>query len=75
MTEEEWLAVVNPGTHAGYRELSKFIDYAEQQGWKRKLRLFACGCVRRFWHFLPEGAGRTAVVLTERWVDRRAHAL
>lgn len=72
MTEAEWLAMVNPGTPAGYRELRKFIDYAEKQDWKRKLRLFACGCTRHFWHLLPEGAARDAVVVTERWVDHEA---
>jgi hypothetical protein len=38
---------------------------------ERKLKLFACCCCRRVWHYL-EGTCRTAVEVTERFADGEA---
>jgi hypothetical protein len=71
MTEAEWLTATEAkwvnGSH-----LLKLIDFAAKQGLKRKLRLFACGCARRFVLHLPEGVARVAIVVTEQWVDHEA---
>jgi hypothetical protein len=42
------------------------------QASSRKYLLFACTCVRRLWHLLPDERSREAVKVTERFVDGRA---
>jgi len=63
MTEQEWLASVEPGG------MLRFLrDYASD----RKLRLFACACCRHIWHFLTDRRCRAAVEQAERYADGQA---
>jgi hypothetical protein len=39
---------------------------------ERKLRLFACACVRRTWHLLSNHQSREAVEVVERYADSQA---
>lgn len=59
MTESEWNACADP---------QPMLKFLRSQASGRKVRLFACGCCRRYWHLLDE-AGRHAVEATEAWVD------
>src|SRR5687767_14312492 len=62
MTEAEWLACAQP--HAMLDELP------ETRQNDRKMRLFACACVRRVWHALRElGPEREAVEIAERFAE------
>jgi hypothetical protein len=45
------------------------LDSLSQQTSERKLRLFACACVRRIWHLLTESACRRLVEMAERHAD------
>lgn len=49
------------------------LAYVRESLGERKLRLFACACVRRVWQCLDEVALKN-VALTERYVDRTATA-
>jgi hypothetical protein len=61
MAELEWLAAVNLHT------MWPVLEAREGSG--RKLRLFACSCIRRIWDHLPTEASRSAVVVAERYAD------
>jgi hypothetical protein len=59
MTERKWLTCTEP---------QRMIDFIRNRASERKLRLFACACCRRVWHFLtPEG--RAGVQVAERYAD------
>jgi hypothetical protein len=64
MTEAEWLACDNP---------HPMLDFVRESISERKIRLFACACVRQVWKRLDE-QDRMNVDLTERYVDRVANA-
>src|SRR4051794_32784646 len=68
MTEYEWTACSDPMEMAvPLRHVGKSSD--------RKLRLFACACVRIVWDHLLDGRSRTAVEITEEFADgKRASA-
>src|SRR5438445_2790557 len=62
MTEAEWLAATDPGP---------MLDFlcASGKASERKLRLFACACVRRVWHLLGDHRSRKAVEVAESLAD------
>ena len=63
MSEREWLE----GTKTWF-----MLPHIPQPASERKLRLFACACVRRVWHvwhLLPDERSRGAVEVAERFAD------
>jgi hypothetical protein len=67
MTEADWQASEDPACMLAY------LRCTGRQPSDRKLRLFACACVRRVWHLL-EGRARRAVAAMEEVADDRARA-
>ena len=59
MTERDWQGCGDPRA---------MLAFLKDKAGARKLRLFACACVRRVWHFLLEGL-QTAVRVSERHAD------
>src|SRR5947209_6440435 len=81
MTEQQWLASVNPeiiespNRSFNFRSMLEFLRGSmkvdkTRQG-KRKLRLLACACCRRSWNFLNERS-RAAIEVAERLADGQA---
>jgi hypothetical protein len=62
MTEADWLTE---------DDLEYLLDSYERKASRRKLRLFAVGCVRSILHLLPDQNCRTAVEGAEEYADRR----
>src|SRR5438105_15548485 len=62
MTEAEWLACTDP---------KPMLELLRGRGSARKLRLFACACVRRVWHLLADPRSRRAVEAAEAFADGR----
>ncbi len=65
MTEAEWLARTNP---------DPMLQFLHGRACKRKLRLFACACVRRVWRHLTDERSRAAVETAEQYADGLATA-
>jgi hypothetical protein len=63
MTEAGWLKGNDP---------EAMLRYLGDRASVRKLRLFACACVRRVWHCLTDETMRKAVDLAERYADGQA---
>jgi hypothetical protein len=60
MTEAEWLSLPDP---------APLFDYVRNTVSDRKLRLWACACVRRIGPRIPHELGHKAVAVVERFVD------
>jgi hypothetical protein len=60
VTEREWLACTNP---------KLMLEFLWGKATERKMRLFACACVRRFWSHLTDERSRRAVGVAEREAD------
>ena len=60
MTEEEWLECGDP---------QPMLGMLQGRVSERKLRLFACACVRSGWHVLADPRHRQAVEVTEAYAD------
>jgi hypothetical protein len=70
MTEAEWLACKDPRIMI---ELLRTERGAARKKWgRRKLRLFACACLRGIWPLLRQPGSRLAVVVAERFADELA---
>src|SRR5262245_49994736 len=63
MQAKEWGTCTQPG---------RMLLFLGGQASGRKLRLFACACVRRVWYLLQDERSWVAVEVTERFADRRA---
>lgn len=64
MTEHDWLTGSDP---------TALLAFAEGRASPRKLRLFACACVRRGWSLLRYRAPRHAVETAERYAEGQAN--
>jgi hypothetical protein len=60
MTEAEWLVCDDP---------APMLDYLRGNARERKLRLFACACVRRSWSHLTDERIRRTLAVAERDAD------
>jgi hypothetical protein len=63
MTESEWLSCTDP---------DEIVRFLQAKASDRKLRLFACACVRVVWNYVVEERARLAVEVSERYADGRA---
>ncbi len=60
MNEAEWLACTDP---------EKMLEFLRGKASNRKLRLFACACVRSIWRLLVGEISQSAVVVAEQYAD------
>lgn len=60
MGETDWLTSGNPRA---------MLDHARTTAGQRKLRWFACGCVRHVWGLLLDASSQRAVEVAERFAD------
>jgi hypothetical protein len=58
--ETAWLACTDPDA---------MLRFLRGRVSERKLRLFACACIRRIWTLLPDDRCRQAVQVIERCAD------
>ena len=65
MNEDEWLTSADPVA---------MLDYLGGKVSDRKLRLFACACVRRYWGLFRYRTPREAIELAERLAEGQAEA-
>jgi hypothetical protein len=67
MTESEWDACTDPQKMLEY--LCADRGEARRRAGRRRLRLFACACLRGVWPLLRKAGSRQAVEVAERFVD------
>jgi len=67
MTEAGWLGGEDPWELVAH--LAPWSEAGSGRAGDRKLRLWACACVRRVWHLVTVPASRAAVELAERFAD------
>ena len=60
MTENEWLACKDP---------RRMLEFLGDGGYRRKLRLLACGYCRRVWELLTDERSRACVQVCELYAD------
>jgi hypothetical protein len=65
MTESDWLSCAEP---------RRMLDHVRGRVGERKLRVFACACVRAVWEHLLDERSQRAVEAAERYADRRGSA-
>jgi hypothetical protein len=67
---------VNEADWHSYMDPRVMLQFPQGRGGAsdRKMRLFACACVRRAWHLLPGQEGRKAVEVAEAFADGLAGA-
>jgi hypothetical protein len=63
VTDQEWPSCADPGP---------MLEFLGGKASDRKLRLFACACVRRVWPALPQGLAHEVVRLSEDYADGKA---
>src|SRR5208283_1567854 len=63
MTEQEWLECRDP---------DKMLAHLGKGSSKRKVRLLACACCRRFWGLLP-AAAQEMLLVAERYADKKGN--
>ena len=68
--EAQWLSAGS--TYALLCELTQHQRVARNSAGRRRLRLFACSCCRRFWHLFADQHARQAVEVAERFADGQA---
>jgi hypothetical protein len=81
VTEAEWQACDDPQAmiewlrkdwkHSLF-EIGRWLGVARRSGKERRLRLFACACLRRAWHRLIHARDRATVEVAERYADGQA---
>jgi hypothetical protein len=59
VTETEWLSCTDP---------QPMLEFLRGKASERKMRLFACACVRRAWHLLTD-SGRQAIEMAEAYAE------
>jgi hypothetical protein len=69
-TEQQWLDAVDPAPMLAF--LIERHKANRTNAGKRRLRLFACACMRRRWELIKEPLIREVVALCERYADGQA---
>ncbi len=67
MTEQEWAKGADPRPMFEYLRVAR--GAARRAAGRRKMRLFACACLRGIWHLLRQPPSRTAVMVAEAFAD------
>jgi hypothetical protein len=67
VTEADWKDCTDPNT------MFEFLRVTKGETRRRKLRLFACACLRGIWPLLRKTDSRKAVEVAERFADGRAN--
>jgi hypothetical protein len=62
VTEQEWLACADP---------TPMLEFLRGKASERKLRLFSCASVRRYWGMFQDNRSDRAIEITENYADSR----